>query len=62
LCLCGKNYAVQITTAENRTASPVAIVEGLPAGLEINVRKINHELWRGSRATGAATAEDEKIR
>ena len=30
----------------------MAIVEGLPAGLEIDIEKINHELWRRQQGYG----------
>jgi chorismate synthase len=40
------------TAGESHGKALVAIVEGLPAGLEINVEKINHELWRRQQGYG----------
>jgi chorismate synthase len=50
------------TAGESHGKALVAIVEGLPAGLEIDVEKINFELWRGSRATGAAGGNENRKR
>ena len=41
-----------VTAGESHGKALVAIVEGLPAGLEINVEKINHELWRRQQGYG----------
>jgi chorismate synthase len=40
------------TAGESHGRALVAIVEGLPAGLEIDVEKINHELWRRQQGYG----------
>jgi len=40
------------TAGESHGKALVAIVEGLPAGLEINIEKINHELWRRQQGYG----------
>jgi chorismate synthase len=40
------------TAGESHGRALVAIVEGLPAGLEIDVGKINHELWRRQQGYG----------
>lgn len=40
------------TAGESHGKALVAIVEGLPAGLEINNEKINHELWRRQQGYG----------
>jgi chorismate synthase len=40
------------TAGESHGKALVAIVEGLPAGLEIEVEKINHELWRRQQGYG----------
>ncbi len=40
------------TAGESHGKALVAIVEGLPAGLEINVERINHELWRRQQGYG----------
>jgi len=40
------------TAGESHGKALVAIVEGLPAGLEIDVEKINHELWRRQQGYG----------
>ena len=40
------------TAGESHGKALVAIVEGLPAGLEIDVDKINHELWRRQQGYG----------
>ncbi len=40
------------TAGESHGKALVAIVEGLPAGLEISVEKINHELWRRQQGYG----------
>jgi chorismate synthase len=40
------------TAGESHGRALVAIVEGLPAGLEINVEKINYELWRRQQGYG----------
>ena len=40
------------TAGESHGKALVAIVEGLPAGLEINVEQINHELWRRQQGYG----------
>jgi chorismate synthase len=40
------------TAGESHGKALVAIVEGLPAGLEININKINHELWRRQQGYG----------
>jgi chorismate synthase len=40
------------TSGESHGKALVAIVEGLPAGLEINVEKINQELWRRQQGYG----------
>ena len=40
------------TAGESHGRALVAIVEGLPAGLPIDVEKINHELWRRQQGYG----------
>ncbi len=40
------------TAGESHGKALIAIVEGLPAGLEIDVEKINHELWRRQQGYG----------
>jgi chorismate synthase len=40
------------TAGESHGRALSAIVEGLPAGLEIDVDKINHELWRRQQGYG----------
>jgi chorismate synthase len=40
------------TAGESHGRALVAIVEGLPAGLEIDVGKINYELWRRQQGYG----------
>ncbi|HMS39933.1 MAG TPA: chorismate synthase [Pyrinomonadaceae bacterium] len=40
------------TAGESHGKALVAIVEGLPAGLEIDLAKINHELWRRQQGYG----------
>src|SRR6476620_1588689 len=40
------------TAGESHGKALVAIVEGLPAGMEIDVEKINHELWRRQQGYG----------
>ena len=55
LCVpCGKKIMqFKFTTAgESHGKALVAIVEGLPAGLEINVERINHELRRRQQGYG----------
>jgi chorismate synthase len=40
------------TAGESHGKALVTIVEGLPSGLEINLDKINHELWRRQQGYG----------
>ena len=40
------------TAGESHGRALVGIVEGLPAGVEIDVEKINHELWRRQQGYG----------
>jgi chorismate synthase len=40
------------TAGESHGKALVALVEGLPAGLEIDIDKINHELWRRQQGYG----------
>ncbi|MDQ4122001.1 MAG: chorismate synthase [Acidobacteriota bacterium] len=40
------------TAGESHGKSLVAIVEGLPAGMPVDVEKINHELWRRQQGYG----------
>jgi len=40
------------TAGESHGRALVAIVEGLPAGLPIDIEKINHELWRRQQGYG----------
>lgn len=40
------------TAGESHGRALVAIVEGLPAGLLINIERINHELWRRQQGYG----------
>ena len=40
------------TAGESHGRALVAIVEGLPAGLPIDIAKINHELWRRQQGYG----------
>lgn len=52
------------TAGESHGKALVAVVEGLPAGLEIEVEKINHELWRrqqGYGRGGRMKIESDKI-
>ena len=52
------------TAGESHGKALVAIIEGLPAGLEIDVEKINHELWRrqqGYGRGGRMKIESDKI-
>ncbi|CAN5525659.1 chorismate synthase [soil metagenome] len=52
------------TSGESHGKALVAIVEGLPSGLEINIEKINHELWRrqqGYGRGGRMKIESDKI-
>ena len=41
-----------ITAGESHGRALVAIVEGLPAGMPVNVDQINHELWRRQQGYG----------
>jgi chorismate synthase len=52
------------TAGESHGKALAAIIEGLPAGLEIDVEKINHELWRrqqGYGRGGRQKIESDKI-
>jgi chorismate synthase len=52
------------TAGESHGKALAAIVEGLPAGLEIDIEKINHELWRrqqGYGRGGRQKIESDKI-
>lgn len=52
------------TAGESHGKALVAIIEGLPAGLEIDVDKVNHELWRrqqGYGRGGRMKIEQDKI-
>ena len=40
------------TAGESHGKALVAVVEGLPAGLEIDITKIDHELWRRQQGYG----------
>jgi chorismate synthase len=40
------------TAGESHGKSLVAIVEGLPAAMPVNIEKINHELWRRQQGYG----------
>src|SRR5918999_1013896 len=40
------------TAGESHGRALVAIVEGLPAGLPVNVEQIDHELWRRQQGYG----------
>ncbi len=40
------------TAGESHGKALIAIVEGVPAGLEIDIEKINHELWRRQQGYG----------
>ncbi|HEX6190415.1 MAG TPA: chorismate synthase [Pyrinomonadaceae bacterium] len=40
------------TAGESHGRALVAIVEGLPAGLPLNIEQINHELWRRQQGYG----------
>src|ERR1051326_8803881 len=40
------------TAGESHGRALVAIVEGLPAGMPVNVEQINHELWRRQEGYG----------
>jgi chorismate synthase len=40
------------TAGESHGKALIAIVEGLPCGLEIDLEKINHELWRRQQGYG----------
>jgi chorismate synthase len=51
-------------SGESHGRALVAVIEGLPAGLEIDVEKINHELWRrqqGYGRGGRMKIESDKI-
>lgn len=41
-----------VTAGESHGKALVAIVEGVPAGLEIDIAAINHELWRRQQGYG----------
>ncbi len=41
-----------VTAGESHGRALVAIVEGLPAGLPIDIEQINHELWRRQQGYG----------
>lgn len=52
------------TSGESHGKALIAIIEGLPASLEIDVEKINHELWRrqqGYGRGGRMKIESDKI-
>lgn len=52
------------TAGESHGKALIAIIEGLPAGLEIDVENINHELWRrqqGYGRGGRMKIESDKI-
>ena len=52
------------TAGESHGKALIAIIEGLPAGLEINVEKINFDLWRrqqGYGRGGRMKIESDKI-
>src|SRR3954465_12645933 len=40
------------TAGESHGRALIAIVEGLPAGLPLNLEEINHELWRRQQGYG----------
>jgi chorismate synthase len=40
------------TAGESHGKALIALIEGLPAGLEIDVERINHELWRRQQGYG----------
>ena len=40
------------TAGESHGKALVAVVEGLPAGLPIDIAKIDHELWRRQQGYG----------
>ncbi len=44
------------TAGESHGKALVAIVEGIPSGLTIDVAKIDHELWRRQQGYGRAAA------
>ena len=52
------------TAGESHGKALAAVVEGLPAGLEIDIERINHELWRrqqGYGRGGRQKIEQDKI-
>ncbi len=52
------------TAGESHGKALIGMIEGLPAGLEIDVEKINHELWRrqqGYGRGGRMKIESDKI-
>jgi chorismate synthase len=52
------------TAGESHGKALIALMEGLPAGLEIDVEKVNHELWRrqqGYGRGGRMKIESDKI-
>ena len=52
------------TAGESHGKALIAIIEGLPAGLETDVEKINHQLWRrqqGYGRGGRMKIESDKI-
>ena len=52
------------TAGESHGKALIAIIEGLPAGLEIDIEKINHQLWRrqqGYGRGGRMKIESDKI-
>src|SRR6266516_2373607 len=48
----GKEMFRFTTAGESHGRALVAIVEGLPAGMPLNVDQINHELWRRQQGYG----------
>ncbi len=52
------------TAGESHGKALMAIVEGVPAGLPIDIAAINHELWRrqqGYGRGGRMKIEDDKV-
>ena len=52
------------TAGESHGKALIAVIEGLPAGLEIDISQINHELWRrqqGYGRGGRMKIEQDKI-
>jgi chorismate synthase len=47
------------TAGESHGRALVAIVEGLPSGLPIDIEQINHELWRRQQGLWPRRAHED---